>query len=126
MFPALLHAAQLALLSGAVAMKSVAAAAIVALPKGFPESEAVVNPSPLAANEAVSLHLVGFSQQGALLLTESEGKFTVAEWEAAVEVGRHSCQPKEASAMDETETPDMGQFLRSITEARLASDLSWR
>ncbi|KAH6689221.1 hypothetical protein F5X68DRAFT_78317 [Plectosphaerella plurivora] len=125
-FPALLHAAQLALLSGAVALKSIAAAVVVALPQGFPKSSAIVNPSPLAANEATSLHLVGFSQKGSLLLTESEGRFTEADWEAAIETGRQSCQSNGANAVGEDETPDMGQFLRSITEARLASDLNWR
>lgn len=130
-FPPLFHAALLALLSGAVPLKGIATSVIVALPSDDSGSEAISDPSPLQANEASSLHLLGFTTQGTLLLAESEGNFTDMGWMSAVDVGRKLCndqmQAEAGDATDDEERqPGMARVLRSITEAKVAAEANWR
>lgn len=134
--PPLLHASILALLSGAVPLKGIATCLVVAVPPCSSGSGPVADPSPVEASEAASLHLFGFTPQGALLLAESEGDFTTAEWEAAVAVGQKLCcrqlQAEDGTASTEADDDEQSdvrsaaQVVRLLTEAKSAADSHWR
>lgn len=114
-------------------LKGVATSVIVAISPEHSASKPTSDPSPLQANEASSLHLVGFTAQGTLLLAESEGDFTEGDWMSAVDIGRRLCNhqmqtsaEEAAAAGDDVEAPGMAHVLRSITEAKVASEANWR
>ncbi|KAL9944783.1 exosome non-catalytic core subunit rrp46 [Verticillium nonalfalfae] len=129
--PALLHAALLALVSGAVPLEGVATAVVVAILQATGEPKIVGEPSRREASEARSLHVFGFTAKGDLLLAESEGNFTVGEWDAAAALGLKRCCGQlqgttEGNDEGEEDAQDMVRTLRSITEAKAASDGRWR
>ena len=111
-----------------------ATAVIVAIPSQGTNSKPSTDPSPLEANEADSLHLLGFTTQGTLILAESEGDFTEGDWMSAADIGRRVCNRQmQTNTQEETsvagalaEAPRMAHVLRSITEAKMASEANWR
>ncbi|KAM0329783.1 hypothetical protein ACHAQA_003947 [Verticillium albo-atrum] len=131
--PALLHAAMLALLSGAVPLEGVATAVVVAVPQEDAARKVVSDPSRREASEAKSLHVFGYTARGDLLLAESEGNFTASEWDAAAALGQKVCcgqlqgtEEDEGEDEDGDDVQDMARVIRSITEAKAASDGRWR
>jgi len=123
----------LGLLSAAVPLKATATAVLLAVLSDDGNSRVVIDPSPWEVDNARSVHVMGFTSQDDLLIAESEGKFTVAEWEGVVSTARNACcqQPEQSglddAAMGESPRPtDMRRFIRSSMEARVASDLHWK
>ncbi|KAM0274246.1 hypothetical protein ACHAQH_008028 [Verticillium albo-atrum] len=131
--PTLLHAAMLALLSGAVPLSGTATAVVVAISQANMEQKAVSDPSRRESSEAKSLHVFGYTARGYLLLAESEGNFTASEWDAAAALGRKECCGQMQSTGEEEDdneneegNQDMAHVIRSMTEAKAASDVRWR
>lgn len=141
--PSLIQASVLALLSSAVPMRTTATATSVAV---LPDATLVVDPSPRELSQARSLHVLGFTtpshegEEGELLLVESEGGFTLQEWNAVLTKGRQACCQAGLIAqqmqhgldlvLDDADRSedgtDMHHFIRSTMEARVAADLSWK
>ncbi|OLN94245.1 Exosome complex component RRP46 [Colletotrichum chlorophyti] len=122
LLPALFHSAVLGLLSAAVPMKGIATCIVLAvLDDG---AKIVPDPSPVEADQAKSLHVLGFTSQDDLLLAESEGVFTMAEWDRVVSIGPKVCgQQRRAevdTVMDEEGqySTDMRQFFRTVMETK--------
>jgi exosome complex component RRP46 len=74
-----------------------------------------------------------FTPQGAVLLAESQGDFTMDEWEEAHNVAKKACceeGSKEGMDMimddEKTAGPGMQRFLRSVIEEKVTDDLGWR
>ena len=93
----------------------------------------VADPSRRDLAAARSVHVFGFTSDDGLLLVESEGDFTVKEWDEACAAARKICCESGKKAGldvilddDEREGPDMRQFLRSAVEAKVSTDLHWR
>jgi exosome complex component RRP46 len=132
--PALIQTAVLALLSAAVPMRATATATAVAIVRQDGATKTLVDPSSREAETAQSVHVLAFTSHDELLLAESEGDFTVKEWDDVYETAKTICcrpQPtKEGIAMvldDENAAgPDMRHFLRSAMESKVASDLHWK
>lgn len=132
--PALLQTAVLALLSAGVPMRATASATAVAVARQNGTKKTVVDPSPRDIEMAQSVHVLAFTSHGELLLAESEGDFTVKEWDDVYETAQGICcrsvPQKEGMAMlldDEgTHGPDMRHFLRSTVESKVAADLYWK
>jgi exosome complex component RRP46 len=94
--------------------------------------------SPQNASAARSTHVFAFSAQGdKLLLAESEGEFTMGEWDEALAAAKKSCcQHEEAvdtsgdgMALDSNgnnDGPDLRGFLRSTVQGKLEDALKWK
>ncbi|KAL2127928.1 hypothetical protein VTI74DRAFT_9953 [Chaetomium olivicolor] len=132
--PALMQTAMLALLSAGVPMKATATATAIAIAYQGGTKKTIVDPSPREIDTAQSVHVLGFTSHDELLLAESEGDFTVQEWDDVYETAKkiccHSAPTKEGMDMvlDEEHAagPDMRTFLRSTMESKVAADLAWK
>jgi exosome complex component RRP46 len=132
--PALFQTSVLALLSAAVPMRATATATAVAIVLQDGTRKKVVDPSPREIEAAKSVHVLAFTSRDELLLAESEGDFTVREWDEVCEIAERVCcrstVTKEGIEMmldDEVaDGPDMRHFLRSAVEDKVAADLHWK
>ena len=136
-------------------MRTIAIATSVAV---LPDATLVVDPSPRELSQARSLHVLAFTnttttkaaattsqegdEEGGLLLVESEGGFTLQEWDAVLEKGKRACCQDglvgqqmqhgldlvldDADAGKSQDVTDMRQFIRGTVEARVAADLYWK
>lgn len=129
-----MQTAILALLSAAVPMRATATATAVAIVHRDGAKRAVVDPTQRDIETAQSVHVLAFTSHDELLLAESEGDFTVKEWDDVYETAKriccHSAPAKEGMAMvlDEENVggPDMRHFIRSTMESKVAADLHWK
>lgn len=109
-------------------MRATATSAIVAVVSQDGASKMVTDPSPREIEAAQSVHVLAFTSQDELLLAESEGDFTVKEWDDIYDTAKRICCQDGATKMDEKENsgPDMRQFLRQFLETKVAADLHWK
>ncbi|PFH56243.1 hypothetical protein XA68_16846 [Ophiocordyceps unilateralis] len=127
--PALLHASILALLSAAVPLKAIAAA--VSLAVGA-DHGIIVDPGPADVDRAHSVHVLAFTSDDELLLAESAGSFSVAEWRSILETGQSVCCQCQEAGPDATmsagvpESQGIRTLIRSVMEARSDEDLHWK
>jgi exosome complex component RRP46 len=132
--PALLQTAVLALLSAAVPMRATATATAIAVAQQGDHKKTIIDPSPRDIETAHSVHVLAFTSHDELLLAESEGDFTVRDWDDVYETAKRICcrsaRPKEGMAMvldeDDVGGPDMRHFLQSTMESKVAADLHWK
>ncbi|KAM3485373.1 hypothetical protein MY8738_001380 [Beauveria namnaoensis] len=137
--PALLHAAILSLLTAAIPLKTIATAVTLAVPSddgggSGSSSNIVVDPSAREADTARSLHVLGYTADNELLLAESQGAFSVDEWEAVLQTGQQACcraarqELGEDTAMADggLEAPSIRAFVRSVMETKIAEDFAWK
>jgi exosome complex component RRP46 len=87
------------------------------------------NPTILQSQRANSVHVLAFTSRGDLLVAESEGSFTMDEWDSIYEAGREICcdntKTNENIAVDE-QSGGMMQFVESTAKAKVAADLLWK
>jgi exosome complex component RRP46 len=129
-----MQTAVLALLSAGVPMRATATATAVAITHQDGAKKTVVDPTPRDIETAQSAHVLAFTSHDELLLAESEGDFTVKEWDDVYETAKsvccHSAAAKEGMEMvlddESTGGPDMRQFIRSAMESKVAADLHWK
>jgi exosome complex component RRP46 len=131
MLPALLQTANLALLSAAIPLASTLTSTALAVAIEEKGSHVIRNPTTRDAEIASSLHVFAFTSLGDLVLAESEGNFTLEEWNKLHDMAQQQCQAQPQSAdvdMDASGHPaaNMGDFTRSIVEEQVASDLHWK
>jgi len=133
--PALFQTAVLALLSAGVPMGTTATATAIALASEDGVTKTLIDPSPRQVELARSVHVFAFTSQDELLLAESEGDFTIKEWDAAYETAKNiCCRPSptmdgvQMMAIDDERLvgPDLRHFIRSTMEAKVAADLHWK
>ncbi|KAK3394454.1 hypothetical protein B0H63DRAFT_532580 [Podospora didyma] len=123
--PALLQTAILALLSAAVPMRETAASTVVAVvPQGA--KRLLVDPVPRDLEAAHSVHVLAFTSQDELLLAESEGDFTVKEWDEVYEAAKEICCRPRTLDEENDVGPDLRHFLRTTLEEKVAEDLYWK
>lgn len=94
----------------------------------------VVNPTLLESQAASSVHVMAFTSHGDLLVAESEGDFTLKDWEAVHDAAKTiCCDDSQTSgskamgdeAMDE-KSGSMMMFVKSTLEDKIESDLQWK
>lgn len=114
-------------------MKATATSTVVAVVSEDGSKKVVADPSPKDIGEATSLHALAFTSHDELLLSESEGDFTVKEWDDVYERAQQICcrtSSKKADIDmvldDDASGPDMRHFLRSALESKVSSDLYWK
>lgn len=142
--PALLQSAVLALLSGSIPMRTTATAVSFAILPGQEDdakSKIVSNFSPREAAAARSTHVFAFSaQDDKLLLAESEGEFTMFDWDEVLAAARkiccsgqghsHALGVTDSMALDSdgsiSDDPNLQSFLRSTMQGKLEDALQWK
>ena len=105
----LINATLPALLHASIPLSTTCTAATVALLDG----KALLDPSPEVLTRASSVHALAFSGAGEILLAESEGSFTTADWELAVQAAQTGSQ-------------STAQAVHKAVEAKLTADEAWR
>ncbi|PHH74095.1 hypothetical protein CDD80_3316 [Ophiocordyceps camponoti-rufipedis] len=125
--PALLHASILGLLSAAVPLKAMAVAATIAVKA---DRSIVVEPTPADVDSCRSLHALAFTSDDELLLAESTGSFSVAEWQSVLETGQSVCcrDASQDTSMSASvpESQGIRTFIRSVAETRSDEVLHWK
>lgn len=93
----------------------------------------VQNPSLAQFQSATSVHVLGFTSRGELLVAESEGSFTMEDWDEVFETGKALCCGGEDAIDDEAmggvaldEKGDMSMFVKSVLEHKIEKDLHWK
>ena len=78
------------------------------------------------------MHVLAFASHGELLVAESEGNFTMEEWNEIYVVGRRICCD-ETSAEDamqddrlQEKAGGMMMFVKSVLEEKVNQDLNWK
>jgi len=123
----------LALLSASVPLRATAASAAVAVLGGGSDGTIVADPTPRQVETARSVHAFAFTSHDELLLAESEGDFSMQDWDAAHAAAEAiCCRPRQEAGLDvdmdeeRRDGPDLRRLLRSTMETKVASDLRWR
>lgn len=113
-------------------MRSTASSAVVAVSAGDGESRLVVDPSPRQVEQSRSMHVLTFTSHEELLVAESEGDFSMDEWDQVYETARTICCKPSQNEIDmvldeDTQPgPDLRHFVRSAAEAKVMADLHWK
>lgn len=84
--------------------------------------------------EVDSVHVLAFTSQGELLVAESEGSFTIDDWEELHGEGKRIChdqdQTEDDNAMQHGEDVEDGgemmRFVKSVLKEKVQKDLHWR
>jgi exosome complex component RRP46 len=90
------------------------------------------NPNISQFQSAESVHVLAFTSHGELIVAESEGSFTLEEWDEVHDVGKRLCWtgPEQESdsmheGLDEKDGSVM-RFARSVLEQKVENDLKWK
>lgn len=132
MLPALLQTATLALLSAALPLAATITSTSLAITTEDGAQKIVVNPSARVIEKSESFHVFAFTSHDDLILAESEGSFTMKDWENLYDTAYRQCCPPDSVDndvnMDEDgrNAADLKHFTRSTLEAKVATDLYWK
>jgi exosome complex component RRP46 len=116
-------------------MRTTATCSVVAIAVNEGAKSLVVDPSPRDLERAQSAHVLAFTAQDELVLVESEGDFSMQEWDDVCEAAKKTCCQSEKKAggidmiTDDNEDgsgPDLRHFVRSTLEEKVAADLHWK
>ncbi|KAI1096269.1 hypothetical protein F5B19DRAFT_488884 [Rostrohypoxylon terebratum] len=131
--PALLQTAVLALLSAALPLTATLTSTSLAIIADGQSKKIVINPSPREIQISESFHVFSFTSTDELILVESEGNFTVKEWNDAFVAAQQQCCSSDVTNDGDTLMDDdnptganLKQFIRSTMEEKIASDLHWK
>lgn len=89
------------------------------------------NPTLPQIQQADSVHVLAFTSSGKLLVAESEGSFTMDEWEELYEVGKRVCCDEDETSDDDAMQVDerngsMMRFVKSVLKEKVEKDLHWK
>ncbi|KAI1368713.1 hypothetical protein F5Y08DRAFT_227288 [Xylaria arbuscula] len=130
--PALLQTAILSLLSASLPMAATLTSTSLAIIQEDGRPHIVTNPTARQVEQSKSFHVLAFTSQNELILAESEGAFTLKEWDDIYGAAYRKCCTTASigdtdTLMDEGTTgADLKRFTRSIIEQKTASDLHWK
>lgn len=133
--PALLQTAVLSLLSAAVPIRSTAASVVAATVTAADgkTTNVIIDPSPRQVEQSRSVHAFAFTSHEELLLAESEGDFTMTEWDDVYATAKLICckpPPDQEIDMvlgeDQQPGPDLRRFIRAAAETKVSADLHWK
>lgn len=129
--PALLQTAILALLSASMPLSMTLTSVFLALVSKGSSRTVIRNPTLLQSQSSTSVHVLAFSSHGDLLVVESEGTFTLDDWEAVYEAGKAiCCDDSEDEVMQDQEVDHnarrMDVFVKSALQGKVTADLHWK
>jgi exosome complex component RRP46 len=92
------------------------------------------NPTLKELQSADSIHVVAFTSHGDLLVAESEGSFTIQDWDEVYETGKRLCRDEVEKADDDImqiegldeKAGGMKTFVRSILKEKVEADIHWK
>lgn len=119
-------------MSAAVPMRATATCTVAAVVVVDGNSKIVVDPSPRQAEKSRSIHVLAFTSHEELLLAESQGDFSMTEWDQVYQTAQSICctparQEVDMVLDDDQQTgPDLRRFVRSAAEAKIMEDLHWK
>ncbi|CAI6340997.1 unnamed protein product [Periconia digitata] len=132
--PHLLHTALLALLSASIPLSTILTAALVVIPSS--SSTPLVSPTAnqlLRAKPIRSAHVFAFSGDGSLLMNESDGVFSLQEWDEAVEATEEVCCKEEGGVglsegmeVDGREGGSLDTWLREVVRGKVNWEMRWK
>lgn len=129
LIPALLHSAILGLLTAAVPLKTIATATLLAVSEA---GDLTLDPDAVQASQAKSVHVLAFTASDEeLLLAESQGSFSPAEWRQVLQTGERVCcrrgtKGDDTAMQDDGESASIQDFIRSVMQTKVAKDLHWK
>ncbi|KAL2072588.1 hypothetical protein VTL71DRAFT_11931 [Oculimacula yallundae] len=132
--PTLLQTALLALLSASIPLSMTLTSTFLALTSNDSSRRIVVNPTLLESEAASSVHVMAFTSHGDLLVAESEGDFTLKDWEAVHDAAKNiCCDESQTSGGRQTAEDDMDgrsgnmmEFVKSTLEDKVDHDFQWK
>jgi len=106
----------------------------LALTSNGSSRDVIHNPSLVQSQSADSVHVLAFSSHGELLVAESEGSFTLDEWDQIFEAAKAICCGSGEMADDhdmegqelEKKAGRMSMFVKSTLQAKVTADLHWK
>ncbi|KAI4245642.1 MAG: hypothetical protein L6R40_002443 [Gallowayella cf. fulva] len=131
LLPALLQSSILALLSTSLPLTVTLTSTLIAVSRS---GELVAEPSAKALKEAASLHVLGFSSHGELLVAESEGTFDIDTWDQVYVKAEQVCRgsstrgekQSDESNMDLSKPNCLEDSLRNVMEEKAAREQRWK
>ncbi len=133
MLPALLQTAILSLLSAALPLTATITSTSLSVTIEDGAQKIILDPSAREIEKSLSFHVFAFTSHDELILAESEGNFSMKEWESLYSTAYRQCCPPDTAIgsdvnMDEESRngADLKRFTRSTLEAKVASDLYWK
>ncbi|KAI1500091.1 hypothetical protein F5X99DRAFT_257085 [Biscogniauxia marginata] len=131
--PALLQTAILSLLSAALPLTATLTSTALAIVPEQGAPKIIVNPTAREVEQSQSFHVFVFTSHNELILVESEGNFTMKEWDDVFATAYSRCCPPTTSndgdALMDDHVPagsDLKHFTRSTMEQKIAADLYWK
>lgn len=124
----------MALLSASMPLAMTATSAFLALTSDGPARSIIRNPTILQSEDADSVHVLAFTSHGSLLVAESEGSFTLTDWDTVYEAARTICcdgldgdvdHSMQDGELDE-ERGGMMNFVKSTLQTKVTADLHWK
>ena len=89
----------------------------------------VQHPTIEEIQRATSVHVLGFTSKGDLLVVESEGSFSIEDWDEVYEVGKAICCDgitKETEEMLDDSPEGLHAFVKSALQEKVQADLHWK
>ena len=94
----------------------------------------VMQPSVKQIKLASSIHVLAFSSHGDLLVVESEGEFTIDEWDEVLQKARLICHGEErgesgsedVSMKVDDVSSELGTVLKDAIERKVAKEQRWK
>ncbi|KAH7417340.1 hypothetical protein BKA64DRAFT_702115 [Cadophora sp. MPI-SDFR-AT-0126] len=130
--PTLLQTAVLALLSASIPLSMSLTSTFLALASDGSHRRVIVNPTLLESQAASSVHVMAFTSHGDLVVAESEGDFTLKDWEALHDAAKEICCDDSSTSGDMGDE-GMGEknesllmFVKSTLEDKIERDLHWK
>lgn len=129
--PALLQTAILSLLSASLPMTATLSSTSLAIVSKDGHRHIITNPTARQIEQSQSFHTLAFTSRNELILAESEGSFTMKEWDDVYTTARSQCCTTAEDAdtpMNEGSTDNAvpKHFIRSTVEQKTTSDLYWK
>lgn len=91
----------------------------------------VINPPAREIEKSRSVHVFAYTSNQDLILAESEGEFTMEEWDGVLAMARKQCCPSPQTEDvdmndDNSAGVDLTTSTRSTLESANAADLYWK
>ena len=121
----------LALLTTSLPLRMVLTSKLVAVSA---KGELLVDPQPHAVRGATSLHVFGFSSHGDLMVSESEGVFSLDVWDQAYDQAEQSCRGSSMNDIDQagdvnmefSQSYNLEDSIKNALQEKLAKEQRWK
>lgn len=110
-----------------------ATSAFLALTSDGSARSIVRNPTVHQCESTDSVHVLAFSSHGSLLVAESEGSFSLTDWDTVYEAAKTMCCGSSNVDVDHSmqdseveEEEGMMNFVKSTLQTKVIADLHWK